>query len=604
MSGSSKPTLLKAGDVLNGRWEILAHLATGGKGEVYRARQPKLEREVVIKVISPEMLAAYEGDEEEIAAEMERFRREVLAMAATRHGNVLQVYDFEQTVLRRGEQEKILDYIVMEYIPGQTLSETIPEPGLAGQEAALKRWITTYFLPVLDGVEHIHAQGIVHRDLKPSNILLDGEVPKIADFGLVGGGPWKPVTRSHHVIGTLAYMAPEQYLDLAATTFRADLYSLGKILYKAVVGVFDRDTMKPLQTASLPRSDTQFLKALDRLIRTATAEKPEERFASVQELRNAVLALPGLIPADRAGRRKLALSLGVSLGLALALAWGLWYHFSMPELQRQPPAAQPGVAPPETTAPTGPGAPLPAKLTARGGAVLRLIPAGEIRLGGRQRTVSPFYLEETKVTNHQYVEFLNAVRGQLTVTEGVVKLGEKPLLSLREVRKGMTPLAYAGGRFRFTDPQYASHPVLMVSGYGALAFAGRYGLRLPTAAELLRAGWESPPAEAPRSGPTRDPMAEGMNAMHGQAPAPPSATPPQAVEEADYRSVAHWPPNALGIQGLATGLGEWVAGSPGQGGLAVLGRTTPEAVTLVHQHQGWELFSWVGFRCARDAVPK
>ncbi|MFH2126706.1 MAG: serine/threonine-protein kinase, partial [Pseudomonadota bacterium] len=297
--------MLKPGQVLNGRWEILEHIATGGKGEVYRARQPKLEREVAVKVVSQELIDAYEGDQEEIDAEMERFRREVLAMAATRHPNVLQVYDYEQAPIEHDGREQAIDYIVMEYIPGDTLSATIPAQGLAGDEDALRTWVSKYFLPVLDGVEHMHAQGIVHRDLKPSNVLLDGEVPKLSDFGLVGGGQWKSVTRSHHVIGTLAYMAPEQYMDLAEAGVRADIYSLGKMLYKAAVGTFDKDTMKPLQAASLPRPDTPFLKALDQVIRKATAQEPEDRYATVDELRRALTALPGMAPAVGPWRRRL-----------------------------------------------------------------------------------------------------------------------------------------------------------------------------------------------------------------------------------------------------------------------------------------------------------
>lgn len=229
-SNSHKAHMLSSGQMLNGRWEVLGHIATGGKGEVYRARQLKLEREVALKVVSQEMIDAYEDDEEEIATELERFRREVLAMAATHHPNVLQVYDFEQDTVTIGDHKQNIDYLVMEYIHGDTLASTIPAQGLAGSDDALSDWINKFFLPVLEGVEHIHAQGIVHRDLKPSNVLLDSEVPKISDFGLVGGGRWQPVTRSHHVIGTLAYMAPEQYTELAEAGFRADIYSLGKIL--------------------------------------------------------------------------------------------------------------------------------------------------------------------------------------------------------------------------------------------------------------------------------------------------------------------------------------------------------------------------------------
>ncbi|MBU1741909.1 MAG: serine/threonine protein kinase, partial [Proteobacteria bacterium] len=201
MTETNREPVLDKGDRLGERWEIIEHVATGGKGEIYRARQLNLDREVAIKIVSPEMIESYEGDEEEIHGEMARFRREVLAMARTRHPNVLNVFDFESALITKEGRDLPLDYIVMEYVPGPTLALTIPDEGLGSDEAALRTWIARYFLPILDGVEHIHAQGIIHRDLKPGNVLLDGDVPRITDFGLVGGGPWEPVTRSHHVLG-------------------------------------------------------------------------------------------------------------------------------------------------------------------------------------------------------------------------------------------------------------------------------------------------------------------------------------------------------------------------------------------------------------------
>jgi len=592
-SGNHKKHMLKPGQVLNGRWEILEHIATGGKGEVYLARQPKLEREVAVKVVSQDLIDAYEGDEEEIAGEMERFRREVLAMAATRHPNVLQVYDFEQSAITVGGREKTIDYIVMEYIPGETLSATIPEQGLANDEDGLRAWITKYFLPVLDGVEHIHVQGIVHRDLKPSNVMLDGEVPKISDFGLVGGGQWKPVTRSHHVMGTLAYMAPEQYMDLAEAGFRADIYSLGKMLYKATVGGLGKDTMKPLQTASLPRADTPLLKALDRVIRKATAEGSDRRYASVDELREALVKLPGLVPAGGVGRRKLALALGLAAVLAALLVWGVWYHFNMPQVKKQAPTQPPIMAQEGSRTPEGPPA---QKIISQDGAVLRMIPAGEALLEGRRIGVKPFYLAETRTTNHQYVEFLNAIKGNLSVNQGVVKLGGKPLLRLGEVRKGIAPIAYRKGRFRITDPKYASHPVLLVSGHGALAFASHYGLRLPTVSELLRSGWgrKQEPSEKPGQGEGGE---QGMAAMHGQmtsAPPQPSAT------EDGYWPVTHWPANSVGIRGMEAVLGEWVTAADGKPDLLVLFEISREAEPFLAKRPPWESFGWVGFRCARN----
>ncbi len=572
--------LLAPGQVLGGRWEVLEHIATGGKGEVYRARQPKLEREVAIKVVSRELLEAYEGDEEEIAAELERFRREVLAMAATRHANVLQVYDFEQAQIPAGDGQRSIDYIVMEYIPGDTLAATIPDQGLAGDEKALRSWISKYFLPVLEGVEHIHAQGIVHRDLKPSNVMLDGQVPKISDFGLVAGGQWQPVTRSHHVIGTLAYMAPEQYMELDQADHRADIYSLGKILYNAAVGILGKETMKPLQAVSLPRTDSPFLKALDRVIRRATAEDPAQRYASVSQMQSELLKLPGLEPSAGVGRGKLGLALGLAGLLALLLAWGVWYHFQ----NRSPQPSLPAPRPTPTAAAIA-KAPAP-EIRGQDGATLRLVPGGKAPDGTR---VGAFYLDATAVTNHQFVEFLKAVKERLVVVDGVVKGGGKPWLLLGEVRKGVEPIVYSGGRFRIKDSTLAAHPVLRVTAYGAAAYAAHHGRRLPTPAELARAA-ASPPRDSLPPAPAVAP--DTMASMHAAMEQPPSRSAP-AGEEPAYLPVTQYPPNRLGIRGLDSHMGTW-ARTP-QGGFVVV-----EGNGRAQARPAWQGLDWVGFRTARD----
>lgn len=581
--GESKNHMLQEGQILNGRWEVLGHLATGGKGEVYRARQLKLEREVALKVVSQEMIDAYEGDEEEITAELERFRREVLAMAASRHPNVLQVYDFEQDIVAVGDHEQSVDYLVMEYIPGDTLTSTIPDQGLADNEDALKDWINKYFLPVLDGVEHIHSIGIIHRDLKPSNVLLDGEVPKLSDFGLVGGHRWQPVTRSHHVIGTLAYMAPEQYTDLAEAGFRADIYSLGKILYNAAVGVLGKETMLPLQAASLPQPGSAFLKALDRIIRKATAQQADQRYGSVDELRQALLRLPGLAPAQEMGRRKRYFSLGLAAVLALLLASGVWYHFQ----NSAPQATAPQPAPLPTTSQPSPRRPPAKEIKGRDDAVLRLVPAGKAPNGAQ---VAAFYLDATLVTNHQFVEFLNAVKTKLTVADGVVKGDDKAWLFLGEVRKGIEPIVYVEGRFRIKDPALAAHPVVKVTAYGAAAYAAKQGRRLPTPAELNLAA--ANPSAAPSSQSPSAPLPAGdqMDSMH-QNMTGQQVSNEAAQKEPDYYPVNHYAPNALGIRGLDSPMGSWAR--IGQDSFVVV-----EKGGKAQPREAWQGLDWVGFRTA------
>lgn len=142
-----------------------------------------LDRKVALKIMSKAFVDSLGGDEDELKSELDRFRREVKVMARLRHPNVVQVFDFDQVQI--GGQT--LDYIAMEYVPGSTLKLTMPEEGFGDDEARIRDWVRKYYISVLDGVEAIHAAGIVHRDLKPANVLLNEEVPKIADLGLAGG---------------------------------------------------------------------------------------------------------------------------------------------------------------------------------------------------------------------------------------------------------------------------------------------------------------------------------------------------------------------------------------------------------------------------------
>jgi len=285
---SERPFLMK-GVILNGKWEILEHIARGGKAEVYRARQINLGREVAIKIISEEFFALFDGDEEEIQVEIERFRREVMAMALVHHPHVLQVHDYDQAVLLKDGRELSVDYIVMEYVPGPSLRSTMPSEGSCENERVIRKWIQRYFLPILDGVETIHERGIVHRDLKPENVLLDGFTPKITDFGLAGGPRWQQLTLNHHMLGTIQYMAPEQFLDMGETDVRGDVYALGKILLEAIAGKMGKETSFPFKTAHLPNPDTPFLKRLDRIIQQATDEDRDQRIPSVKRFKHAII---------------------------------------------------------------------------------------------------------------------------------------------------------------------------------------------------------------------------------------------------------------------------------------------------------------------------
>ena len=506
-----KKPLLQGGMVLNGKWQILQHLATGGKGEVYRARQMNLDREVVVKTISVEYLAEFGDDLEEVKTEIQRFHREAMAMAQIRHPYVLQVYDQDAATIVKDGEELTVQYVVMEYVPGaRTLRDTMPYEGFKDSERDLRHWIRTYFLPMFDGLETVHALGIVHRDMKPENVLLDGSTPKIADFGIAGGPRWSQLTKSHHVEGTITYMAPEQFMDLGEADGRADVYALGKMLYEAVQGkMVDSKTACPLKGVCLANPSTPFLKQLDLIVQEATAEDKEKRTPSLRALREALERL--LEKAEAAERpllkglqrkQKMLVLIMIAIFIGLIVASNIYHHYymlheeavtlrSLEHPSVHGPAAEKGMGSPapgermESPA----AVPLP-----KDGSTMHLVPAGQIKFpayvgteGSRPTDVPAFYMDETEVTNYNYVEFLNQVVSKVEVKDGIVRGEAQPWFVLGPVYGGYEPVVFRDGRFSLQDASAASRPVVKVTGYGAAAYAAFYGERLPFEAEWLRA---------------------------------------------------------------------------------------------------------------------
>ena len=226
-----------------GPYEILSPLGAGGMGEVYRARDNKLDRDVAIKVL-PQSVAA---DPDTLA----RFEREAKAVAALSHPNILSIFDF-------GSQEGI-SYAVMELLEGEALRGKLDAGPITQKQAV------DYALQVARGLAAAHEKGIVQRDLKPENLFVsrDGHV-KILDFGLAkrveavapgketsaptGSGHTEPGT----VMGTAGYMSPEQVKGLAVD-HRSDIFSFGTILYELLSGkkAFKRDTSAETMAAIL-----------------------------------------------------------------------------------------------------------------------------------------------------------------------------------------------------------------------------------------------------------------------------------------------------------------------------------------------------------------
>ncbi|UJX40081.1 protein kinase [Desulfovibrio sp. JY] len=579
-----KDPLLEEHTVINGKWEILGHIATGGKGEVYLANQVNLDRKVALKIMSRAFLESLEGNEEELKAELDRFRREVKVMARLRHANVLQVFDFDHVIIDGNP----LDYIAMEYVPGSTLKLTMPEEGFGDDENRIKHWIRQYFISVLDGVEAIHAAGIIHRDLKPTNVLLDDEVPKIADFGLAGGNFADDITRTHHILGTMPYMPEEQFMDLAMTDARADVYALGKILYEAVIGKLNRDNSPPFKTASLPSPQTPFMKHLDRLIQQATAKDKNIRTPSVKVLRASLRELIGEQGQELPRRTGVRIWIGATVLLLLCLGAGLWYHFAamQPSNEGPSPAFVSMKSIPGTQGMTvqqeppifKKGKPLPKILLGLDEANLRLIPGTS--------APAPFYIGETQVTNHQFVEFLRKVQN-ISVQDGAVMHDGEIWLLLGEVLEGYEPIMYHDGNF-VMSPTAASNPVVRVTAFGAAAYARFYGRTLPKKSQWEYAKKEGDRIAGASSGGTANPVARRI-------------APTTDAAKRTLFPVGDLQPDTLGVRGLGQNVREWVTvtGQAGDLEYHIVGLEQETNVPETHyRRQPWEAFADVGFRTA------
>jgi eukaryotic-like serine/threonine-protein kinase len=266
-----------------GIYEIVAPLGAGGMGEVYRARDQSLDREVAIKVLPKEWSSDHDR--------LRRFEQEARAAAALNHPNILAVYNFSTT-------EDHAPYLVTELLQGQTLRERLQQAEIPVRKAV------EYALQTVRGLAAAHAHGIVHRDLKPENLFLtrDGVV-KILDFGLAklvrpdgsepqGSGATVSMTELGVVLGTAGYMSPEQVRGLALD-HRTDLFSLGAILYemlcakRAFEGKTTADTMSAIlkeEPAELSGVGRNLPPGLGRIVRRCLEKDAAERFQSAQDL--------------------------------------------------------------------------------------------------------------------------------------------------------------------------------------------------------------------------------------------------------------------------------------------------------------------------------
>jgi Tol biopolymer transport system component len=302
-----------AGDRL-GPYEVAAKIGAGGMGEVYRAMDPRLRREVAIKVLrgasSPELRI--------------RFLQEARAASALNHPNIVHVYDVGS--------EGDVDYIVMELVEGETLTRLIGPKGMDTGRAV------DYAVQIADALAAAHAAGIVHRDVKPGNVrisrsgtvkVLDFGLAKIAGYAAAGADAetrtMGPETVEGTVVGTVAYMSPEQ-AECKAVDQRSDIFSFGVMLYEMLTGrrIFERDSVAATMSAIL-RDDPPPLKAarpVERIAAGCLRKDAAARFQSMDEVAGELRTVH-----DGRARRRIpwrALAWAPFLAFIVCAVWWLW----------------------------------------------------------------------------------------------------------------------------------------------------------------------------------------------------------------------------------------------------------------------------------------
>jgi Tol biopolymer transport system component len=336
---------LSAGTKL-GPYEIVAPIGAGGMGEVYKATDTRLGRDVAVKVLPTHLSTS-----EEIR---QRFEREAKTISQFSHPHICALYD----VGREGETE----YLVMEFLEGESLADRLGKGPLPNEQ------VLRYGIEIADALDKAHRQGIVHRDLKPGNIMLTKSGVKLLDFGLakplasagaqtISGASVmateaqvsQPLTERGTILGTFQYMAPEQ-LEGGEADARSDIFAFGAVLYEmatgrkaftgksqaSLIGSILRDDPGPISEVS-----PMIAPALNRVIRTCLAKDPEHRFQTAHDIKlqlewiaegGSQAGLPAPVVARRKNREKLAWATAAVVGVAAAaLGFGFWKRTPAPK---------------------------------------------------------------------------------------------------------------------------------------------------------------------------------------------------------------------------------------------------------------------------------
>jgi beta-lactam-binding protein with PASTA domain/predicted Ser/Thr protein kinase len=278
---------IPADAVVDGRYQVIAHLGTGGMAEVYCAQDLQLGRKVALKVLHERFAADAEF--------VERFRREASSAAGLQHQHVVSVYD-------RGEWEGT-SYIAMEYVAGRTLKQLVGEDGPLEPHRAVDLTVQ-----VLRAARFAHRRGVIHRDFKPQNVIVDDEDrAKVTDFGIARAGA-SDMTQTGSIMGTAQYLSPEQAQGHAVTA-RSDLYSIGIVLYELLTGdvPFEAETALTIalkQVSEVPVPPSRINRAvtpeLEAVVLRALEKEPADRFSDADEFIAALEAAGSRIPSPAA----------------------------------------------------------------------------------------------------------------------------------------------------------------------------------------------------------------------------------------------------------------------------------------------------------------
>jgi len=326
-----------------GPYEVIAPIGAGGMGEVYSARDTRLDRTVALKILPPHLADAPEV--------RQRFEREARAVSSLNHPNICALYDI-------GRQDST-DYLVMEYLEGQTLAKRIEQGPMPTPE------LLRVAIQICEALERAHRQGLIHRDLKPGNVMLTKGGAKLLDFGLakgaapavtdmsssptmtqpmVGSSRGNQLTVQGTIVGTLQYMSPEQ-LEGGEADARSDIFSFGATLYEMATGqkAFPAKSQATLIAAIIkeeprPISELQpmSLPALERIVTTCLSKDPDDRWQSAGDLKRELIwissagsqtGVPAPVVAQRKSRELTWKILLAVLGLVAAagIAGSLFY---------------------------------------------------------------------------------------------------------------------------------------------------------------------------------------------------------------------------------------------------------------------------------------